>query len=163
MCNQPRYLSSYSPRANPHRFLQARNLGHIDNPSEFLDESVTAYVESLTVQLETAQTSLKRLEARRADLPIYVRAVRNLVTPFTPPHPDDSGFIDLADSFGALSLDGAPPDPGFQGNSSAAMLVKAAVDVKTGGEHLESHRRHRMPPAPRPWVMKSVRARCSTR
>ncbi|KAJ7366071.1 fungal-specific transcription factor domain-containing protein [Mycena albidolilacea] len=139
----------------------ARYLGHIDNPSEFLDESVTAYVESLTVQFETAQTSLKRLEARRADPPLYARAVRNLVTPFTPPHPDDSGFIDLADSFGALSLDGAPPDPGFQGNSSAAMLVKAAVDVKTGG-HLESHRRHRMPPAPRPWVMKSWEAYAPT-
>ncbi|KAJ6523987.1 hypothetical protein B0H19DRAFT_1200773 [Mycena capillaripes] len=44
----------------------------------------------------------------------------------------------IADSFRTLSLDSSPLDPGFQGKSSAAMLVKAAVTVKPRRENLAS-------------------------
>ncbi|KAF8193981.1 fungal-specific transcription factor domain-containing protein [Mycena galopus ATCC 62051] len=42
---------------------------------------------------------------------------------------DDAAFVDIADSFRTISLEGAA-DPGFQGRSSAAVLAKLAVSIK---------------------------------
>ncbi|KAJ6523981.1 fungal-specific transcription factor domain-containing protein [Mycena capillaripes] len=59
--------------------------------------------------------------------------------------------MDIADSFRALSLDSSPLDPGFQGKSSAAMLVKAAVTVKPRRENLASQI-YRSQLAPKPGI-----------
>ncbi|KAF8194034.1 hypothetical protein K438DRAFT_1761590 [Mycena galopus ATCC 62051] len=148
-----------------------------DDASGFVEDSARAYAEALERRLETVEKYLRRLQQRRSpNPPLYARAIRNLVIPFSPPHPDDSGFIDLAESFRALSLDRAPQDPGYQGPSSPSFLVKAAVEVKRAGghtsqvycpnpsapvevnggrEHLES-RMHQSLHVPRPWVLKPV-------
>ncbi|KAJ7486889.1 fungal-specific transcription factor domain-containing protein [Mycena latifolia] len=105
------------------------------------------YVENLKQRLEHAEAAL-------AGPPLISRAIRSLTKPFTPPHPDDFGYIDIADSFRALSLEGPPPDPGFQGKSSAAMLVKAAVEVKPGQTSRSQIIDQNRPPKPwtlRPW------------
>ncbi|KAJ6613998.1 fungal-specific transcription factor domain-containing protein [Mycena sp. CBHHK59/15] len=59
-------------------------------------------------------------------------AIRKLNSPFPAPHSDDWTFAELDESFRALSIDNAF-NLGFQGKSSPAMLVKAAVDLKRGG------------------------------
>ncbi|KAJ7707047.1 hypothetical protein B0H14DRAFT_3172756 [Mycena olivaceomarginata] len=64
----------------------------------------------------------------------FTRGIRALANPFLPPHPDDSAFNDIADSFRALSLN----SPGFQGKSSPAMLVTIAVGIKPFQQPAES-------------------------
>ncbi|KAJ6523985.1 fungal-specific transcription factor domain-containing protein [Mycena capillaripes] len=59
--------------------------------------------------------------------------------------------MDIADSFRTLSLDIPPVDPGFQGKSSAAMLVKAAVTVKPRRGNLASQI-YRSQLAPKPGI-----------
>ncbi|KAJ7486872.1 fungal-specific transcription factor domain-containing protein [Mycena latifolia] len=109
------------------------------------------YVQNLKLRLERAEAALRETP-RPGVSPVMGRAIRSLTRPFTLPHPDDSAFIDIADSFRALSLGGPCPDPGFQGKSSAAMLVKAAVEVRPG----QARRSGINPPilAPKSWSRK---------
>ncbi|KAJ7897627.1 fungal-specific transcription factor domain-containing protein [Mycena olivaceomarginata] len=76
--------------------------------------------------------------------------LKGLIKPLPPPHPADSGPQDIAASFEALFLNDPPPDPGFQGESSVAMLVKTAVAIKSGRLSI----RDRKTPAPDPWNLK---------
>ncbi|KAJ7453265.1 fungal-specific transcription factor domain-containing protein [Mycena galericulata] len=86
------------------------------------------YIESLRGRLDAVERTLHQTLARE---PTVIRHIHGLTHPISPPHPDDSEFNDIAESFRALSLEGPPPDPGFQGKSSAAMLVRAAVSAKS--------------------------------
>ncbi|KAJ6540803.1 fungal-specific transcription factor domain-containing protein [Mycena vulgaris] len=110
------------------------------------------YVKNLKLRLNRAEASLRETTDREPSVtPVVGRAIENLSQPFKPPHPDDSEFLDIADSFRALSLDSAPPDPGFQGKSSAAMLVKMAVSVKSSQT---DRPQISYPSAPKPWKLK---------
>ncbi|KAJ7776359.1 fungal-specific transcription factor domain-containing protein [Mycena metata] len=123
-----------------------RNTSRVDGLS---DSNDAQYVEILKLRLEAAEARLARQEATQTGL--ATRAIRSLAEPFPEAHPDDAGFLEIADSFQALSLDGVSRDPGFQGKSSAAMLVKAAVEVKPVNKP-------RTPPwnrpPPRRWTLK---------
>jgi hypothetical protein len=127
-------------------------VGHIYDVGELSDSYDTDYVNELELRLKTAEESLRQMKNRPTIPPLHVTAIRAFAEPFTPPHPGDSEFADIADSFRALSLDSEPSDPGFQGKSSAAMLVKAAVAVKSGSEHPEPQIRYKAPLAPEPWM-----------
>ncbi|KAJ7458289.1 fungal-specific transcription factor domain-containing protein [Mycena galericulata] len=105
------------------------------------------YIEDLLVRLEVAETTLQQTLARE---PAVLHHIRLLMKPFLPPHPDDSEFTDIAESFRALSLEGPPPDPGFQGKSSAAMLVRAAVSVKSD----QPRQSHSFSRDTKPWALK---------
>ncbi|KAK7008321.1 Zn(2)-C6 fungal-type domain-containing protein [Favolaschia claudopus] len=71
------------------------------------------------------------------------------IDPSSEPGPDD-GFHGAAASFQALSLNGtAPPDPGFQGQSSSSMLVKAAVALKSG----RPSNNDKTAPGAKPWPL----------
>ncbi|KAJ7915216.1 fungal-specific transcription factor domain-containing protein [Mycena leptocephala] len=105
---------------------------------------------------EAAEASLQQSKPCPPMSPLYARAIRSIEKPFSPPHPEDSEFDDIADSFRALSLGNAPPDPGFRGKSSAAMLVKAAVVVTSGGGTTAPPTRYRTPPATEPWTRPSI-------
>ncbi|KAJ7458315.1 fungal-specific transcription factor domain-containing protein [Mycena galericulata] len=105
------------------------------------------YIENLLGQLEVAETTLQQTLAQE---PAVIEHIHRLMKPFLPPHPDDSEFTDIAESFRALSLEGPPPDPGFQGKSSAAMLVRAAVSVKSD-QPRQSHSFYR---DTKPWALK---------
>ncbi|KAJ7033764.1 fungal-specific transcription factor domain-containing protein [Mycena alexandri] len=113
------------------------------------DSNDAEYVEILKLRLGVAEAALTRQEAAQTGLAF--RAIRSLAQPFPPPHPDDAGFLEIADSFQALSLDGVSRDPGFQGKSSAAMLVKAAVEIKPANKPWTPPRNR---PPPRRWTLK---------
>ncbi|KAJ7176194.1 fungal-specific transcription factor domain-containing protein [Mycena crocata] len=128
---------------------------------EDLSDSQAAYITNLQSRLDAAQSALRDFQARRqAELPMWARGIRNLIKPFAAPHPDDAVFIDIADSLRALSLESAPPDPGFQGKSGTGMLVKAALSVKPGGTPPpQSHHASPSPTAalPKPWMLRPWR------
>ncbi|KAF7368555.1 Zn(2)-C6 fungal-type domain-containing protein [Mycena venus] len=135
-----------------------RNVANIhDGDSDFPDTHRNEYAQALSRRLEIAETSLQHLKHHPSvQPPLFIRAIRAIAEPFSPPHPEDSDFADIVDSFKTLSLDSEAPGPGFQGQSSAAVLVKAVVEVKTGGEHVESRIAQRNRPPPRncglkPW------------
>ncbi|KAJ6540838.1 fungal-specific transcription factor domain-containing protein [Mycena vulgaris] len=106
----------------------------------------TDYVERLKLRLVHAEALLKE----PVGTPLIDRAIGSLTKPFHPPHPDDSEFLDVAASFRALSLETPPPDPGFQGKSSAAMLVKVAVAAKPGRPQSS----YPNPSSPKKWTLK---------
>ncbi|KAJ7064935.1 fungal-specific transcription factor domain-containing protein [Mycena amicta] len=68
-------------------------------------------------------------QAKSPGVQLVTNAIQRLNSPFPEPHSDDLAFIDVENSFRALSID-HPAAQGFQGKSSGAMLVKAAVDLR---------------------------------
>ncbi|KAJ6477879.1 fungal-specific transcription factor domain-containing protein, partial [Mycena vitilis] len=118
------------------------------------------HVKDLNRRLKSAEECLRqREETQRIQTPFQVDiAINRLSKPFTRSHPDDSAFLDIADSFRALSIDGVGADPGFQGRSSVAMLVKVALSAKSAPpeiKHPGSSPRRSASPNPRPWTLKS--------
>ncbi|KAJ7915228.1 fungal-specific transcription factor domain-containing protein [Mycena leptocephala] len=128
------------------------NVGDAAELSASYDSYGSNYVADLERRLKTAEASLQQSKPCPPMSPLYARAIRSIENPFSPPHPEDSEFADIADSFRALSLGNAPPDPGFRGKSSAAMLVKAAVVVTSGGGTTAPQTCYRTPPATEPWT-----------
>ncbi|KAJ7662628.1 fungal-specific transcription factor domain-containing protein [Mycena polygramma] len=123
---------------------------HRSNLEEAYDSD---YVVNLKLRLQEAEASLRELSYREP--PLFVKTIRGLVKPFAPSHPDDAAFLDIADSFRTLSIGSPVPDPGFQGKSSAAMLVTAVVTVRSGAETPEPRRgRHGNRTTPKPWTLK---------
>jgi hypothetical protein len=132
-----------------------RNTAHIQNsPPASYDND---YIEALKRRLQTVEASLRQLtHLARPQAPLFARVIQSTAKPLLPPDPEDSEFLDVLDSFRVLSIHSAPtPDPGFRGKSSAAMLVKAAVEVKAGGLHVKSQLNRRIPPA-KPFYLKPV-------
>jgi hypothetical protein len=132
-----------------------RNTAHIQNsPPASYDND---YIEALKRRLQTVEASLRQLtHLARPQAPLFARAIRSTAKPLLPPDPEDSEFLNVLDSFRVLSIHSAPmPDPGFRGKSSAAMLVKAAVEVKAGGLQVKSQLNRRIPPA-KPFYLKPV-------
>ncbi|KAJ7153951.1 fungal-specific transcription factor domain-containing protein [Mycena crocata] len=82
---------------------------------------------------------------------LITSAIRGLNSPVPAPHPDDLTFAKVSESLHSLSLDN-PGDHGFQGKSSQAMLVKAAVELRSS--HTRPSARNRMPPPAKPWTTK---------
>ncbi|KAJ6566112.1 fungal-specific transcription factor domain-containing protein [Mycena capillaripes] len=142
------YVEPAEPRARPPR--RARE------PDPPLDSQYKDYIETLQQRLKIAEASLRQQHQLRPP-PLVTTAIKRLSRPFTAAHPEDSVFADIAESFRALSLDGVPADPGFQGKSSAAMLVKVAVSAKPGPASQRPQQRIDHPNAatPRPWTLKS--------
>ncbi|KAJ7645200.1 fungal-specific transcription factor domain-containing protein [Mycena polygramma] len=123
---------------------------HMHNPGELSDSYSDDYINSLKLRLKAVEAALERAGSREPERrDMFTNAIRTLVQPFSPPHPDDSDFIDIADSLRALSLSSPPPDPGFQGKSSAAMLVKAAVTAKAPVDKVPTRRN-----TLKPWALK---------
>ncbi|KAJ6514308.1 hypothetical protein C8R47DRAFT_1090905 [Mycena vitilis] len=120
---------------------------------ELSDSYPDDYISSLQLRLEAAERVLERASNRD----MFTNAICTLVEPFSPPHPDDAEFSDIADSLRALSLTSPPPDPGFQGKSSAAMLVKAAVTAKAPVE-VPTRRTTLKPWALKPWEARATSA-----
>ncbi|KAJ7752259.1 fungal-specific transcription factor domain-containing protein [Mycena maculata] len=93
--------------------------------SQFLEVYEDDYIADLKMWLEAAEATLQQIKERG---PSTKNTIKRIMEPFEPPHPDDS---DLANTFGALSLENAPSNPGFQGKSSATALVRAVVAEKS--------------------------------
>ncbi|KAJ7840058.1 fungal-specific transcription factor domain-containing protein [Mycena olivaceomarginata] len=148
-CNKSNLICTYAEPAA----ISMRNTAHIQNsPPASYDND---YIEALKQRLQTVEASLRQLtHLARPQAPLFARVIRSTAKPLLPPDPEDSEFLDVLDSFRVLSIHSAPtPDPGFRGKSSAAMLVKAAVEVKAGGLQVKSQLNHRIPPA-KPFYLK---------
>ncbi|KAJ7729941.1 fungal-specific transcription factor domain-containing protein [Mycena metata] len=117
-----------------------------------------AYLDALKFRLATTEEAL--FKARQPTMHFISGSMKNLIDPVTSPHlsPDSTKF-DIAASFQALSLDGKSPDPGYQGESSAAMLVKVALSTKSSNRPPTTDRRA---PASKPWALKPWDDRRST-
>ncbi|KAJ7697787.1 fungal-specific transcription factor domain-containing protein [Mycena rosella] len=101
----------------------------------------SSYVQCLENRLETVEMLLRDatiraegIDAAPASTPrngpaveIITLGLRSLNRPFPAPHKDDVGL--LGENMGSLSLN-SPGSHVFQGKSSSAMFVKAAVDLK---------------------------------
>jgi hypothetical protein len=132
--------------------LQTRSIRPND-PNDLTDSYEPGYIETLKRRLDIAELALQEAELHAPDqTDLFTRGIRALVNPFLPPHPDDSAFSDIADSFRALSLN----SPGFQGKSSPAMLVTIAAGIKPFQQRAESRVSSQTPPTPKPWTLKSV-------
>jgi hypothetical protein len=60
---------------------------------------------------------------------LVTRALRGINNPFPVPHSDDLSFVEIEETLESLSLSNGD-SRGFQGKSSQAMLIKAAVELK---------------------------------
>ncbi|KAF7355872.1 Zn(2)-C6 fungal-type domain-containing protein [Mycena venus] len=138
------YVQPTEPRSRP--------------PKRSRDEELTLspkdadYVETLKQRLKAAEAALQNCQTGKSSL--VHRALQRLAKPFPAPHPEDDAFDDIADSFRTLSLDNAPADQGFQGKSSAAMLVKVAVSVRPNPASMEPICRGPKHTTARPWTAK---------
>ncbi|KAJ7467436.1 hypothetical protein B0H11DRAFT_2239440 [Mycena galericulata] len=81
---------------------------------------------------------------------MVTRSIRRLNLPFSTPHSEDLSFIEITDTLQSLSLNN-PGDHGFHGKSSQAMLVKAAVDLKSAPRNPNASR---VSTPPKPWTAK---------
>ncbi|KAJ7698343.1 fungal-specific transcription factor domain-containing protein [Mycena rosella] len=117
----------------------------------------SSYVHSLETRLKAVESLLRESNAgpshpaqtspphqdpnahNDANMVLIIRAIRKLNTPFLEPHQDDLTFVEIAGSLHSLSLNN-PGDHGYQGKSSLAMAVKAAVDLKNGDSIPASNR-----------------------
>ncbi|KAJ6549039.1 fungal-specific transcription factor domain-containing protein [Mycena vulgaris] len=105
----------------------------------------SSYVQSLEKRLKTVESLLRdshsgdiigTLHSSQASAPkdgpaveLISHAIRRLNSPFPEPHSDDLAFVEISQDLDSLSLD-SPGSNGFQGKSSQAMLVRAAVNLK---------------------------------
>jgi hypothetical protein len=102
------------------------------------------YVRALELRFRKADKALLKLRESTQHI-----VSGSLIKYLDPPEPDDGGPHGIAASFQALALNGQPPDPGFQGESSSAMLAKAAAAVKSGRPSINDRRAS----APKPWTL----------
>ncbi|KAJ7745801.1 fungal-specific transcription factor domain-containing protein [Mycena maculata] len=113
---------------------------------------------SLETRLETVESLLRAsnpnpdtiLRKGSGILEMITEGIRGVNEPYPTPHSEDLGFTDVADSFELLSLSNST-EHGFQGKSSQAMLVKAAVDLKLNSKTFNASNGSR--PA-KPWNIK---------
>ncbi|KAJ7153942.1 hypothetical protein C8R43DRAFT_1106610 [Mycena crocata] len=143
----------------------------IVHPNAFI-ETIKSHVESLENRLKTVEAMLREsstITSGSSDsspaqssptgcsnfvgpgIQLITSAIRGLNSPVPAPHPDDLTFAKVLQSLNSLSLDN-PGDHGFQGKSSQAMLVKAAVELRSS--HTRPSARNRMPPPAKPWTTK---------
>jgi hypothetical protein len=112
-------------------------------------------VKNLKQRLKSAEAALRQIKNGDTGNKSVIDLAINRLTRPSHLHPGDTDFADITDSFRSLSLS-APADQGFQGKSSAAMLVKLAVSVKPCPSDL-SKPSQTQSTAPRPWTSKPVR------
>ncbi|KAJ7855132.1 hypothetical protein B0H14DRAFT_2754916 [Mycena olivaceomarginata] len=97
-----------------------------------------SYVQELENRVKTAEALLEKAKSERSPaVQLISNAIHRLNSPFPTPHSDDLTFADIDESFRALSIDNTAAQ-GFQGKSSGAMLVKAAVDLRNGSKNKKS-------------------------
>ncbi|KAJ6481806.1 fungal-specific transcription factor domain-containing protein [Mycena sanguinolenta] len=100
------------------------------NTSESSSNLSRSYVQALETRVKAAEALLAKVKAEKSPgVQLISNAIHRLNSPFPIPHADDLTFADIDESFRALAIDD-PAAQGFQGKSSGAMLVKAAVDLR---------------------------------
>ncbi|KAJ7136887.1 fungal-specific transcription factor domain-containing protein [Mycena epipterygia] len=97
---------------------------------------VRSYIEALEAQVKTLEALLDKARTEKnPGLQLIANAIHRLNSPPPAPHSDDSAFAEIDASFRALSINSYSIDQGFQGKSSGAMLIKAAVDLRDGAKN----------------------------
>ncbi|KAJ7641053.1 fungal-specific transcription factor domain-containing protein [Roridomyces roridus] len=89
-----------------------------------------SYIEALEARLKTVEALLAKANSQRSPgVQLVSNAIQRLNNPFPIPTADDLTFVDIEASFRALDINNTAAQ-GFQGKSSGAMLVKAAIDLR---------------------------------
>ncbi|KAJ7034471.1 fungal-specific transcription factor domain-containing protein [Mycena alexandri] len=112
-CNKHNIVCTYVEHA------MVRTVADIQDPG--------AYIDALKLRLATTEEAL--FKSRQPTMHLVSGVMKNLIDPI------QSTKFDIAASFQALSLDGQSPDPGYQGEFSAAMLVKPWDDRRSTAPH----------------------------
>jgi hypothetical protein len=111
---------------------------------------VNLYVDDLEHRLRIAEARLEE-HGEPFGLQLVLNAIHGLTGPKTVPHPDDLAFADIEASFRAFSIESPDVDSrGFHGKSSAAMLVKTAIDLSQGPSRESASRQGAFRPAGNP-------------
>ncbi|KAJ7475062.1 fungal-specific transcription factor domain-containing protein [Mycena latifolia] len=130
-CAKHNFTCTYN---KPSATRQAGSAGTSDltrssSPTQYPSKS---YVEALETRLKTVEALLEKQNTDRSPgVQLISNAIMRLNSPFPAPHSDDLTFADIDESFRSLSINNTAAQ-GFQGKSSGAMLVKAAVDLRNG-------------------------------
>ncbi|KAJ7137562.1 fungal-specific transcription factor domain-containing protein [Mycena crocata] len=125
--------------------MQARPVSDSSKPLAL--ENASAYVEALENRLKAVEAQLEEAKSERSPgVQLISNAIHRLNSPFPKPHADDLAFAEIDKSFATLSINNTAAQ-GFQGKSSGAMLVKAAVDLKNGPAQ-ETDNSYQIPPSP---------------
>ncbi|KAJ6628328.1 hypothetical protein B0H10DRAFT_1940523 [Mycena sp. CBHHK59/15] len=105
--------------------------------------STLSYVQALETHLAAAEAllqqenidgnSISNQNTSIMGIQLIRNEIHHLISPFLALHSDDLAFIDIQESFQTLSINNSE-DPGFQGKSSDAMLMKATIDIKSRGK-----------------------------
>jgi hypothetical protein len=101
----------------------------------------------LESRLKTVEALLEKTRSEKSPgVQLISNAIHRLNNPFPAPHLDDLTFADIDESFRALSIDDTAVQ-GFQGKSSGAMLVKAAVDLRKANKNGQDSTPFQIPPS----------------
>ncbi|KAJ7513120.1 fungal-specific transcription factor domain-containing protein [Mycena galericulata] len=131
-CTKHNFVCTYIEPSTTRPVLPSDN--DTNDPS-----STRSYVESLENRLKAVEALLKKATTERSPgVQLVSNGIQRLNSPFPAPHPDDLTFVEIEESFRALSIDNTAAQ-GFHGKSSGAMLVKAAMDLKKN-ENQPPHR-----------------------
>ncbi|KAJ7745792.1 fungal-specific transcription factor domain-containing protein [Mycena maculata] len=151
-CIQHEFNCTYEQRATQ-RASANRHKVSLETRLEKVESLLRASSTNIVASIGSSHHPDTILRKGPGVLELVTEAIRVLNKPPPPPHSDDLGFTDIADSFESLSLNNSA-DHGFRGKSSQAMLVKAAVDLKTGSKTLNPSRGSvaAKPWNIRPWV-----------
>ncbi|KAK7036253.1 Zn(2)-C6 fungal-type domain-containing protein [Favolaschia claudopus] len=150
-CVEHEYQCTYQQRAMP-RLASSNYVNSLETRlkavESLLQESKAAAAKP-TPEASTSAAGIDDLQAQ--GIALMTRAIRQLNAPFPAPFSDDLSFIDVPDSLTALSLDDSSIY-GFQGKSSQAMLVRAAVEIRNQSvPGASSSRASDNPPIPKTW------------
>ncbi|KAJ7358414.1 fungal-specific transcription factor domain-containing protein [Mycena albidolilacea] len=138
--------------AEPAPRLRARAPQSNRDKKLLFDPKDQELVKNLKQRLKSAEAALRQIKNGDTGNKSVIDLAINRLTRPSHLHPGDTDFADITDSFRSLSLS-APADQGFQGKSSAAMLVKLAVSVKPCPSDLRKPSQTQST-APRPWTLK---------
>ncbi|KAJ7110599.1 fungal-specific transcription factor domain-containing protein [Mycena epipterygia] len=142
-CIQHEFICTYQQRAMQRTATTSSSYVHS------LENRLKAVESLLHGSTDSPPSSSASTPDKGPGVELISRAIRGLNSPFPAPHSDDLAFAEITGSLQSLSLNN-PGDYGFQGKSSQAMLVKAAVDLKSGPTASST----RIPLPAKPWSTK---------
>ncbi|KAF7325850.1 Zn(2)-C6 fungal-type domain-containing protein [Mycena kentingensis (nom. inval.)] len=117
-------------------YIDAPSAQPLSGAEPATDAHAQAYISLLEARLKTTEKLLaatksnKDVQQKSPGVMLLTNAIQRLNSQYPEPHSDDLTFTQIEDSFRRLAVDEAGIGPGFQGKSSGAALVKAAMDLK---------------------------------
>ncbi|KAJ6578197.1 fungal-specific transcription factor domain-containing protein [Mycena capillaripes] len=133
-CTKHNFICTYIDPSTTGPIPPTTQAHNLPNSSSSSLGSNRSYVEALENRLKTVEAFLEKAKSEQSPgVQLITNAIHRLNSPFPAPHSDDLTFADIEETFRALDIDNTAAQ-GFQGKSSGAMLVKAAMDLRNGNK-----------------------------